>query len=283
MYKLIKYELKKSAPFRIIGVLLALILAIVANSIFSLSSWGVIAFPLYFSLLLGLFALLAVGSLYQLKSDLDKPAPLVYTSPYKGKQIARAKVWSVFMNIVIVLFFTIFFTFLLVNIRRSYWSYEYFMIGEISKNYDWSLKGMIYGLTSYYALFLNLINWISIVYLAMSLVRVKYRDIGLFKWGLMAFAFYFLTQFAVTQMNNLMPLVWDLEKMQVYFHASTAYDPFSYDPLIIYKLIQLKDPLAEGQRLALPLIYILPNILVIGLTVANVRISGYLIDKKIDF
>lgn len=284
MVKLIKYELKKTRSFRITGVLLGLVLAIISTRLFKVdTNWATVIISLFITLMIGLFALMGVGSLYQLKADLNKPSPLVFTSPYSGVKIARAKILSVFINILVITFVTVFLA-LAFNKFDKFYGIEDIFGTSLQRSPEFMTReGTIYGLITNLAQSIDLINWISIVFLSMTLVRSKYKEIGLFKWAILALVIYVGSHFLVHLANEFIPLLFDPNKAGFYLADLINYDPFSYGINIGYKLLYFFPKAYDDPTLILPAILVVPNILIIGLTIVNVRVSGYLIDRKIDF
>ncbi|MDO5026454.1 MAG: hypothetical protein Q4E50_01340 [Tissierellia bacterium] len=296
MAKLLNLEWQKSLSFRRAAILLIIISFLFA--LIPLYS-GILAEITNFSLLAMIIAILilaVIGSILYFKDDLDQKAPFNFIAPVKTRDIVLSKLVIFITNILIIylvgsIFLTIYIALASINYNTSD------ILGGLVGLEKFDLQTIFIFLISTFVALLELFVYGSIAYLAMALVRVRNRTVGVLKW----LSIGVLISMALFAINNILfklfPYVIYLNDLQIldvreisqvgnlenfinpkFFSAPLS--PFIGSQILVNRTLFLDLANVSEKHsflIILPLVFSSIRLYI------NLMISIRLLDRKIDF
>lgn len=296
MNKLLKLEWRKSAFFRratigliIISFFVGLI-PIYSNLINNAGVFGLLG------LVLAIFAIAIIGSVLYLKDDLDQKAPFNMIVPVKTSHIVLSKlsifVANAFIITIVALLASTLYSILINNLYFKLDNLEFIKYFQ-----NIGIKDIFIFLTNIVVRLLETFLYGSMIFLSMLFVRSKKTNTGIITWLILSFLMFLGLYVINSILTELYPLAFDFENMRFVnlyqleesggFRDIAINQAFSSPQISgLGSQIMLNGSLTvilSGQGEKICFLMVLPFLVSILFAYLSVRLSTYLIDRKVDF
>lgn len=287
MNKLLKLEWNKSSPFRKTTMTLMAIAFLFSLATSRIKSLADVNFVITLGMVFASLGLTFIGSLLYLKDDFDQKAPLNMIVPVNSSQIVMSKILVFMTNIIFVIFFGILLLYInlyLNGVLNTDFNYEY---DGILSLLNINLKSTILFIVSFLLRLGELFFYSSLALLSILFIRSVQKKTGNIKWILLTIFIIFVIFMINEIVNQVAPISLDLSNLKIINLRSIApNEEFSFinrffilpsvcDQILIYASVS-----AEHSS---NMIMLIPLALLVIFSFISVKLSMFLIDKKIDF
>jgi len=282
MLNLLKFEWMKIRSFRRTSIaMLALIFILQLLNKYTFDDTDAIdhlgiGFILIIGLIASLFALLGIGTLMNIKDDLDSTTSINQMIPVSGSKTFIVKMLVFIMNIILIICFAMLFTFI-VDLIWNNFSFEHtrLPLANLAKSDLFNLiEQSIYLIYVY-----------SILVYSLLLVKAYTGTTNIVRWMLVFILLYVILTSAINRINSINPWFFDIKNMNIenlgIEHARdlsrfNLFLDIVYFEVHYYSSNNIEIILKAG-------FYIIPLISTLLVIISSVLLGGRLIDKKIDF
>lgn len=291
MNTLLNFEWRKSAPFRKTTMVLfglAFLISIITSPI---KNYEDLRLVLILGLIFASVGLAFIGALLYLKDDFDEKAPMNMIVPVSSLQVVLSKILIFLLNLLTVLCFGLVLLYSNIYfIRGLEGYYDFNDFNYLIKAFNINLKDIYLFVISLIVKLGELFLYSSLALSSILLVRSMQKKTGNIKWILLTIFFIFIIFLINEYFNKLAPLSLDLKSFKIIDLRDIAdsLDLSVINRFVIFPSISEQilfyafDPFISHANQS-PVIMIIPLLLTIIFSVLSVRISVFLIDKKIDF
>lgn len=285
MSKLLRLEWSKSSPFRKTTMILMGLAFLFNFLVGKIESLNTINLVITLGMVFASFGLTFIGSLLYLKDDFDQKAPFNLIVPLNSFKIVMSKILVFMSNFIIVICFGL----LLLNVSMYINSPIYKSFYNESQNIlsYLNIKSIIMFFISFSLRLAEIFLYSSLALLSILFIRSLQKKTGNIKWLLLTILLIFVIFLINQLLNQILPISLNLDNLQLVNLSSLVptedlnlLNRFFIFPSICDQIL-VHAPLNLSTISSM--IMILPFILMVCFSVVSVKLSMYLIDKKIDF